>query len=180
MLNRVLRTRSENRRKSIHSQRTTRRDSGAAMVEMAIAFGVLVTLLVGTVTAAIAFSQQNSIENAAREGSRYAATLPGDPRQKSWLEDVIRVTRAAGVGDLDATVPGQFICVAFVDGTVTALRESGGVTAATTTSSECYTDGLASTEVRVQVVTGRDSKIQAVFFSADLDLRGQAAARWER
>jgi hypothetical protein len=180
MLKRV-RTRSENRRMSIRFRPRPRCDSGAAMIELAMVLGVLVTVLIGTVTAAIAFSQQNSIENAAREGSRYAATLPGDPTQKSWLEDVIRVTRAAGVGDLDASVPGQFICVAFLDGTtVKALRQSGGVTEGTTSGSQCYTDGLASTEVRVQVVTGRDSEIQAVFFSVDLDLQGQAAARWER
>lgn len=180
MLDRVLRTRTEDRRKSVHSQHETRRDSGAAMVELAIAFGVLVTLLVGTVTAAIAFSQQNSIENAAREGSRFGATYPGDPTTTAWLQDVLEVTRAAGVGDLDTTVPGQFICVAYVaGGSAKALRQTGGG-ALVPSNDQCYTDGLDSTELRVQVVTGRDSRIQAVFFSADLDLRGQAAARWER
>ena len=180
-MNRVLNPRRKDRRKSIRSERGERRDSGAAMIEMAIAFGVLVTLLVGTVTAAIAFSQQNSIENAAREGSRFAAVYPGDPTQQSWLADVIDVTRAAGVGDLAATVPGQFICVAYVDGgSVTALRESGGAMESSTTNSACYTDDLPASEVRVQVVTGRDSEIQGVFFSVDLDLRGQAAARYER
>jgi len=176
MLDRVLRTGSENRRKSIRSPR----DSGAAMVEMAIAFGVLVTLLVGTVTAAIAFSQQNSIENAAREGSRFGATYPGDPTTTAWLQDVLDVTRAAGVGDLDTTVPGQFICVAYVTGgSAKALRQTGGG-APVPSNAECYSDGLDATELRVQVMTGRDSQIQGVFFSVDLDLRSQAAARYER
>lgn len=179
MLKQVLKIRRKDRRRATPGQRKTRSDSGAAMVELAMVLGLLVTLLVGTVTAAIAFSQQNSIENAAREGSRFAATYPdeGDP---NWLPTVIDVARAAGVGDLDATVPGQFICVAFVsdNGTVTALRESGGVQ--TGSSSECYDDGLGNSESRVQVVTGRDSEIQAVFFSVDLDLQAQAAARYER
>jgi hypothetical protein len=176
MLKRVFKTRSKDRRKSIRSPR----DSGAAMIEMAIAFGVLVTLLVGTVTAAIAFSQQNSIENAAREGSRFAATFPDEINQV-WFEKVIEVTRGAGVGDLDTTVPGQSICVAWVSatGSATSMRETGGVQTGPT-SSQCYPDGLGSNESRVQVVTGRDSQIQAVFFSVDLDLQGQAAARYER
>jgi hypothetical protein len=179
MLKRVLNTRRKDRRKSIRSPRITRSDSGAAMIELAVAFSLLITLLVGTVTAAIAFSQQNSIENAAREGSRFGATLQDAP-SPAWLRNVRDVTRAAGVGDLNTTVPGQSICVAWVsdNGSTTALRDSGGVE--TFSSSPCYSDGLGSNESRVQVVTGRDSEIQGVFFSVDLDLRGQAAARYER
>jgi Flp pilus assembly protein TadG len=168
-------TRSQDRRKPNRRPR----DSGAAMIELAMTLGLLVTLLVGTVTAAIAFSQQNSIENAAREGSRFAATYP-DESDPNWLPNVIDVTRAAGVGDLETTVPGQFICVAFVteSGSVTARREAGGVQ--TSSNIRCYDDGLGNNESRVQVVTGRDSEIQAVFLSVDLELRGQAAARYER
>jgi hypothetical protein len=178
MLKRV-RTRSQDRQ-SIRNQPIPRRDSGAAMIELAMTLGLLVTLLVGTVTAAIAFSQQNSIENAAREGSRFAATLP-EPINSDWFDQVIDVTRAAGVGDLRPTVPGQFICVAWVSetGAPTSMRELGGVRTGTT-SSDCYEDGLGTNESRVQVVTGRNSEIQAVFFSVDLDLQAQAAARYER
>jgi len=181
MLKPVSIIRSKDRLKSLPLPPRSRRDSGAAMVEMAFVLGLLVMVLVGTVTAAIAFSQQNSIENAAREGSRFGATLPGDPTTTAWLQNVLDVTRAAGVGDLNTTVPGQLICVAYVadNGSVAALRQSAGGTP-TQSNTECYSDGLGSSESRVQVVTGRDSEIQAVFFSADLDLRGRAAARWER
>lgn len=181
MLKRVRKTRCTDHRKPAPFRIKPPRDSGAAMIEMAIAFGLLVTLLVGTVTAAIAFSQQNSIENAAREGSRFAATLPGPLTDPTWSTQVLTVTRAAGVGDLDATVPGQSICVAFIPGTGTpkAWREVGGV-AQPVSSTPCYTDGLPAAEERIQVVTERDSEIQTVFFSVDLDLRGQAAARHER
>lgn len=155
------------------------KDSGAALVEMAMVLGLLVMLLVGVVTSAIAFGQQNSIENAAREGSRYGATLPFD---SDWLTTVRNVTRAAAQGNLDATVPGSYICVArIIDSSipdVESLVDTGG--SVSEPGTVCFDDGRPDDEVRVQVVTGRDSEIQAVFFNVDLDLEAPAAARYER
>jgi len=147
------------------------------MVELALAFTLLVTLLVGTVTAAIAFSNQNSIENAAREASRYGATLPG-PIGTSWLQEVRDVARAAAHGDLDPSVDGQYICVAYVDGANNqGLTDTKGVEGAI---NSCYNDGRPSGEARIQVVTGRQAEIQVVIFSMDVSLEGPAAARYER
>lgn len=155
-------------------------DSGAALVEMAMVLGLLVMLLVGVVTSAIAFGQQNSIENAAREGSRYGATLrlaDGD-----WLRTVRDVTRAAAQGNLDTTVPGYYICVAHIidssSGDIESLVDTGG--SETPGNSVCFDDDRPDDEVRVQVVTGRDSEIQGVFFNVNLDLEAPAAARFER
>lgn len=146
------------------------------MVELALVFGLLIMLLVGTVTAAVALSQNNSIENAAREASRFGATLPFDG---TWLTSVRDVARAAAHGDLDASVPGQSICVALVGpGGTQSLTDTGGVPAFST--SPCFADGRPSDEVRVQVVTGRETTIEAVLFSTDVTLSAQAAARYER
>lgn len=151
-------------------------EHGAAMVEMALVFSLLIMLLVGTVTAAIALSQNNSIENAAREASRFGATLPFD---SSWLATVRDVARNAAHGDLDASVPGQTICVALVGpGGTQSLTDTGGAPAFS--SSPCFADGRPSEEVRVQVVTGRDTTIEAVLFSIDVSLSAPAAARYER
>ena len=158
--------------------RESRPEVGAAMVEMALTLTLLVMLLVGTVTSAIAFGQQNSIENAAREASRFAATLPG-PLDTAWLQTVRDVARAAALGDLGTSVQGQFICVAYVDGSNnTRLTDTGGVEALAAT--ECFSDGRPPGEARVQVVTQRDTSIQAVVFSADFTLSAPAAARYER
>lgn len=155
-----------------------RPDKGAALVEMAFVFSLLVMLLVGTVTAAIAYSRNNSIENSAREASRFAATLPG-PIDTDWLQNVRDVARAAAQGDLATGVPGQYICVAFVDGSSdTRLTDIGGVEAES--SGECFDDGRPDGEVRVQVVTQRETTIQVVLFSTDVTLSAPAAARYER
>ncbi len=122
----------------------------------------------------------NSLENAAREASRYGATLPG-PVNAGWLREVRDVARAAATDDLDATVPGQYICVAHYDGSAwSRLTDTGGVEGPVPDSQPCFADGLPPDDPRVQVVTGRDTTIQAVLFSVDANLDGEAAARFER
>ncbi|HEX6302515.1 MAG TPA: TadE/TadG family type IV pilus assembly protein [Acidimicrobiia bacterium] len=142
------------------------------MVEMAFIFTLLVMLLVGVVTAAIAFGQKNSIENAAREASRYAATLP-----EAWLnlDEVVAVAVEAAQGDLDADVDGQYICVAHTGQNVRRVVDSGGTTEGPGT---CYPDGLSDS--RIQVETRRQSQINAAIFSVDLNLNAKASARYER
>ncbi len=173
MLRRVSGTRSKERSES--AQNKSPRDSGAAMVEMAFIFSLLVMLLVGVVTSAIAFGQKNSIENSAREASRYAATLPGDI-DATWFETVRDVARAAAQGNLDPTVDGQYICVAHT-GSGLRQEEVGGVPEPVE-SGTCYNDGLS--DLRVQIVTQRDSQISAAFFSVDIILNAPATARYER
>jgi len=149
------------------------------MVEMAMVFSLLIMLLVGSVTAAIAFGTNNSIENAAREASRFAATSPG-PVDNIWLQTVRNVARAAAQGELDPSSPGQYICVAFINGagTTLSLTDTAGVEAYPNTP--CFADGLPADELRVQVVTQTEATIEAVFFSTDVTLSAPAAARYER
>lgn len=155
------------------------RERGAAIVELAFVLALLSMLLVGVTTSAIAFGRNNSIENAAREGSRYAATLPG-PIDSSWLRDVRDVARSAALGELDPTVPGQYICVAQYDGSSwTRLTDANGVETGPD-AQDCFTDSLPADQPRVQIVTGRDTTIDAAVFSVDVTLEGEAAARYER
>ena len=174
MLKRVSGTRSRERSESVQGDNESRRDSGAAMVEMAFIFSLLVMLLVGVVTSAIAFGQKNSIENSAREASRYAATYPG-PVDNSWLDTIRDVARAAAQGNLDPSVDGQYICVAHT-GSNLKLEDTNG--SPSYTSGTCYNDGLSDT--RVQIVTRRDTRINAAFFSVDVTLNAPATARYER
>jgi Flp pilus assembly protein TadG len=153
-------------------------ESGAAMVEMAFVVILLVMLLLGTITSAVAYGQDNSIQNAAREASRFGATLAG-PNDTAWLQSVRDVARAASSGHLDSSVPGEFICVAVGDGTSwESLTDTGGVEAEPDV--HCFNDGRPTGEIRVQVVTERDTSIQAVVFDIDVTLSADAAARYER
>jgi len=63
---------------------------GAALVELALALPLLVMLLVGMVSAGIAYNNQLALTHAAREGGRYGATLPvtNFGSLAAWLDEV--------------------------------------------------------------------------------------------
>lgn len=144
------------------------------MIELAFVLILLVMLLVGTVSAAVAFGRGNSIQNAAREASRYAATRD---EVASNLNEVIQVAKAASSGDLDSSAPGYYICVAHVDPAGNTRLTEGSPPLF---NDVCYDDGRPATEKRIQVVAGRDTSINAIVFSADVTLHAEAAARYER
>ena len=154
-----------------------RLDKGAALVEMALVLPLLVMLLLGITTAGIAYGQANALQTAAREGSRFGATLPD---VASNLSTVLQVTKDAAVGALDDSVPGWSICVAFVhpDGTTTSLTQSD--TGSLTSGSPCFPDGRPSSEKRVQVFVEREATINAALFSTTVTLASPSAARYER
>ena len=164
----------------------TFRERGSALVEAAFVTPLLLMLLLGTVTAAIAYSQSTSLQTASREASRFGASLPVNGDLNGWLGKVLNVAQAAGNLDLGATVPGQEICVAYVypngasaNDRTTRLVQTGGVTGSPELLT-CFNDGRPNDERRVQVVTNRTSTIQAVLFSVDVDLSAPSASRFER
>lgn len=164
----------------VHEQR------GASAVEFAIVLPLLVMMLFGIITGGQAYNLNNSMNNSAREATRYAATLPVDGNMANYLNTVADVARDAATGAMDATVPAQSICVAYVhpDGTAaddrtTRLVETAGARAVTVGSS-CTVDGRPSSERRVQVVLKRDSELEAVVYSQTLHLEASSVARYER
>lgn len=163
--------------------RSTDNERGAAVVEFALLSVLLFMLIFAGITTGIAVSQSNALQTAAREGARFGATLPNADLSAN-LDQIIGVVRAAATGDLDASVPGQYICVAFTDGSTISVRaETGG--ALSTPLSDCFTtagitDNRPSGEERIQVVVGRDASIEAVAFDVDVALSSEAVARYER
>lgn len=145
------------------------------MVEFALVLVLLVMLLVGTVSAAIAYGRSNSIQNAAREASRFGATLDD---LETKLAQVIGVAQAASTGDLDPSAPGYYICAAYYDGSAWH-RETDG-SGASPPPDFCFDDMRPADESRVQVVVQRDSDFQVIVFSTDITLSAEAAARYER
>ena len=155
-----------------------RADRGASLVEFAIIMPVLFMLIIGMITGGITLSRQNSVENAVREGTRFGAVNPNTVLA-TYLQQVVTQVENAATGDLADTVAGKQICAAFIDssGTVTSLRKVGAST--TAGSTECFADGRTN-EARIQVSAARDSEIQGVFWTVDVDLNSQSVTRYER
>lgn len=163
---------------------------GASLVELAFALPILVMLVVGLVSAGIAYNSQLALTHAAREGGRYAATLPvtNFPNMGDWLSEVITQTVDDATGTLDPAVPGRYVCVAYVhpDGAVpsdqTARRIlDGTVLGSTEVGQQCIAggDGRPSSERRVQVVVARDTNFNAIVFSSTINLDSEAVNRFE-
>lgn len=181
---RGLRARDESRWCRVGSRRTD--DSGAALVEFAIVFPVLFMLLIGMVTGGISYARHNAINNAARETSRYGATLPLTS-EASYLNALLDEAKAAATGDLDSSVDAQRLCVAYVyeDGTTpndrtVSLTEVAGVRGAPSFS-KCFTDNPRPDDERhVQVQLQRDTDIEGVFWTHTVTITARSVSRYER
>jgi Flp pilus assembly protein TadG len=159
------------------------KDRGAVLVETAFILVLLMMLLVGTVSGAIALGRDNSIQNAAREASRFGATLDGGGTLP-WFTDVRNVARAAALGDLEASVPNEQICVAYITkgGTATHVTDNAGAPDPLVILAEAcpgFIDGRTN-EARVNIVVQRDTPFNVILWSTDLTLVAEAGARYER
>jgi len=161
---------------------------GAALVELAFALPLLIMLVVGMVSAGIAYNNQLALTHAAREGGRYAATLPvtNFGTMDDWLAEIIAQTVDDATGTLAVGVPGRYVCVAYVhpdgavasDQTARRILDSGGLQT-TQLGQQCITDGRPDSERRVQVAVARDSDFNAIFFSSTIHLDSEAVNRFE-
>lgn len=159
-------------------------DDGASLVEFALILPVFVVLVFGMITGGIALSQQNSVKNAVREASRFAAvsdTGTTAPEIHTYLDGVIQQVESAATGDLGDSVDGKRICAAYTsDGSSFISRTKTGAGTPVTGSSSCYSDGLGSARARTQVVAERKAEIGAIFFTVPIDLSSRSVSRYER
>jgi Flp pilus assembly protein TadG len=179
--------------------RAPRGDTGASAVEFALLMPIFIMLTFGTLTGGIAFWHHIELTQGARDAARLGATFPistltpaptGEKTITDWLNMVADVAANesgwGGVADVDAPNSGGFICVAYVAGegdslvtartTVGTSRASDGLAASE--DDGCYADGL--TDSRVQVLVRRDSELNAVLYSSDLELRSRSSIPYER
>lgn len=178
--------------------RKARGERGASAVEFAIIAPLFFMLVFGLISAGIAYNYNVSMTHAAREGVRFGATLPtgtsGIPN--AWFDQIADRAVQAGTGDLAATAPNQYTCVAYIgygspQGSATdwtRKREQSGAGAptystgsATSPSSWCYDDGTgpSGNERRVQVVVRRSTDFNAILFSQTVTLSSRSSARFE-
>jgi hypothetical protein len=156
------------------------------MVELAIVIPLLVILLLGIVSTGVVYNQKLSLTNGAREGARYAATLPvgNFANINAWLDNVAGVSSTAVDDGFGAGVPGRITCIAYVypqgittDDRTTRRRDASGVVVYS--NQPCYTDGRPSTERRVQIILQRNASISTGFINIPLALTSRSVARFE-
>lgn len=161
-------------------------EAGAALVEAAIVLPVVLGVLFGIITGGLAYSQHNAINNAARETSRYGATLVISG-ESDYLNALLAEAKAAATGDLDGDVSGRQLCVAYLspendlgDRTIMLTETAGVVGSVVTDGTTCFDDGRPSSERRVQVLLERDAEINALFYGRTFTLSAQSVSRYER
>ncbi|NND02575.1 MAG: pilus assembly protein [Acidimicrobiia bacterium] len=166
--------------------RVENNDDGASLIEFAMILPILAALLLGIVTVGLALNGKNSINNAAREGARYGATLTVDTSMTDWLNDVSDVAIRSATGQLDNGIDARTLCVAYVYPAGTAVLDrtsrveidpAGNRTYAL---GQCFADGRPNDERRVQVSAARDTEILALFFIRGVTLDAESVARFER
>ena len=161
-------------------------DRGAALVELAFALPLVMMLILGMVSAGIAFNHQLALTHAAREGGRFAATLPvtNFGSMNAWLDAVALGVVNDSTGSLGPGVPGHLVCVAYVhpDGMAASDMTSNRIDNAGVVSynaADCFADLRPGSERRVQVVVARDTNFNALVFSSTLTIDAEAVSRFE-
>jgi Flp pilus assembly protein TadG len=161
--------------KSVHRGRRLR-ERGAVAVEMALVLPLLVMLLLGTVTAGIAYSNSIGLTNAVREGARFGATTESG---SSWADDVISRTRATQFDD-NGTPKATVVCAQLRKaGTATPVHTAGDCTGARTP--ETSPAGFNVGDCFVWVAGSRPFKI-TILVGPNLggDIDRHSVARYER
>lgn len=74
-----------------------RSESGANAVEFALLAPIVFMILFGTIYGGWAWNNQQTLTHAARDGARFAATLPGAP-SATWESEVEERTKDAAHG----------------------------------------------------------------------------------
>jgi len=163
-------------------------ERGAALVEMAVASTLLLTLLLGIVTFGITQYQNIAIEGAAREAVRFGATYAVEDAGslQEWLRDVAQVAENAATGALSESEPSRLVCVAQGSGndsdvcsriTVAGMQL---IASAGEESGWCFENTAPGGDTVVQVQLQREGWIEAIVFSMKPTLTGEATNRFER
>ena len=161
-------------------------ERGAAVVEFALILPVFVALALGLFTGGLAYNRKITLTNAAREASRYGATLPVTTTLDTWLTTVASIAQQNASGELDTGKPGREICVAYVypagvagseDVNRRLIRTDAG--GDVLSSGTCFSDGRPDTERRVQVEVEGSSQLQAMVYSSNLSLRASSVTTFE-
>lgn len=161
------------------SKRRFRSFEGASAVEFALLLPVLMLILFGIIFGGFAFNTKLTITQAAREGARFAATLPTEDgttppaADADWFDDVVERIEESAFGDAGLNTGERYICVRFVaDDGIEQIEEVG--------TGDCTVDSTTvSDRERIEVVVSRPTTLQFIFASFDVELRSIGVSRYE-
>lgn len=173
--------------------RPARRDEGAAAVEFALLFPIFMILAMGTISAGMAFSRQINLTQAARETSRYGATLDVSAQAgadqtahtDAWLA-LVDTAATTAVGAADNPVGGyDQLCVALVvtDGSGLATTGSRHLNHGSSATSGACTDTKTAAipnTTYVQVVMLRKVQFFALFINPTIHVDAVSVTPYER
>lgn len=158
-------------------------ERGAALVEFALILPLLMSLVLGMVTGGAAYNTKLSMTSAVREGTRFGATLPNGTLD--WANKVRSRVQELSGGDLAATNANAQVCVELV------RKETSGETIVKASPPACSIPSTKSPKpdtpssltfpqcvVKVWSLRTGD-KLQAMFFSIDLDLKANSVSLFE-
>jgi Flp pilus assembly protein TadG len=151
------------------------------MVEFALVVPLLLMIVFGAFSGAVAFSNKQDVVYAAREGARYGATVPQSQctpvvncNGKTWAQLVQAVAVQRSGGELNAAE----VCVALVSGSPGTVASAPFTTKADGTP--CYSDTSGDSGPRVQVSISHAGSLNAVFMTIALTESSQATAHFEQ
>lgn len=161
------------------------KERGASLVEFALVLPLIMMIVLGLVSAGVAYNLKITLTHAAREAARYAAILPTNGATNAWLDAIETRLLADAAGSLDAGQPGASYCIAYVDGS-RAGSETKHIDETsfplTPSADWCFDDerdALGENEWRVQIQVGRDTDFNALFFSHTISVGTNAVSRYE-
>jgi Flp pilus assembly protein TadG len=147
-------------------------------VEFAIVLPVLTMLLLGMLSGGRLYDQKLNLTYAAREGARYAATLPTDQAFASgtWATNVRDVVVSRSNGDVAAAD----VCVALIAGAAGTVYATPSATSFSTNGgAPCFDDTSGDTSTRVQVVVRGTGELEAALFSRTITMEQRWVAQVE-
>jgi Flp pilus assembly protein TadG len=156
-------------------------ERGASLVEFALVVPLLLMIVFGAFSGAVAFNNKQDIVYAAREGARYGATVPqsqctpiANCGGKTWAQ----LVQAVVVQRSDGEIKASEVCAALVSGSPGTVASAPYTTKADGTS--CYNDANGGTGPRVQVSVSHPGSLNAVFLVIPLTTSSQATAHFEQ
>lgn len=139
-------------------------DRGAALIEAAMIIPILLLFTFGIWATARAWSINNTLEHAAREGARYGATI--DPWDTGTSPGAVRAI-------IDADLQASAINPATI--TPVCIAQVADGSAACSTG---HTNNTGTEQIYVEIEL-QNHQLNFLFFSMTVDLKGTAVARHE-